>query len=103
MRVMLASRHLECFFAETAQQALDYCKEFTPSLILLDIALPDMDGFVLAAILRDKEETKMTPILAVTAYGYAEIKNRIKEVGCQGTITKPFTIKELFDAIEPYI
>ena len=60
-----------------------------PDLILLDIQLPVMDGYEVARRLRQAEETKFIPIVAVTSYAMAGDRETILAMGCEGYIEKP--------------
>ncbi len=63
-----------------------------PALILLDINLPGMDGYAVAAALNSFPKLASTPIVAVTAYASAEERERILVAGCDGYIAKPIDV-----------
>lgn len=70
-----------------------------PDLILLDINLPDMDGFEVLRHLRDMEETHKTPVVAISANAMSDDINRGMEAGFNDYITKPIQVKRLFEVL----
>jgi CheY-like chemotaxis protein len=66
-----------------------------PDLILMDIMMPEMDGWQASRAVRANPETKDIPILAATAMCRRADLNACLEAGCNGYIVKPFTIVEL--------
>jgi len=70
-------------------QGIKLAEETRPDLILLDIQLPVMDGYAVAAELRRKPALMRTPIVAVTSYAMAGDRERILAAGCNGYIEKP--------------
>ena len=70
-------------------QGIKLAEETRPDLILLDIQLPVMDGYAVAAELRRKPALMRTPIVAVTSYAMAGDRENILAAGCNGYIEKP--------------
>ena len=82
--------------AKNGKEALDYAVVNKPSLVLLDMTLPIIDGFGVAAGLH-KVYGDQLPILAMTADGHADEK--ACKVGAIGSISKPFELDALVDAV----
>jgi DNA-binding response OmpR family regulator len=78
--------------APTGHDALCECQSFTPDLVLLDVKLPDADGFKLCQLLRHGGQR---PVIFVTARGLRADKMRGFEAGADDYVTKPFDIEEL--------
>ena len=76
--------------ARNGPQALDYAKKYDPDLILLDIMMPEMDGFEVCARLKAAPETKDIPVVFLTAMSDTDDKTRGFELGAVDYITKPF-------------
>lgn len=70
-------------------QGIKIAQEMLPTLILLDIQLPVMDGYAVAAELRRNPALAHTPIVAVTSYAMAGDRENILAAGCNGYIEKP--------------
>jgi two-component system cell cycle response regulator DivK len=70
-------------------QALESALSLMPTVILLDIQLPKMDGYAVARLLRRHEQLRRIPIVAVTSYAMPGDRERAIEAGCSGYIEKP--------------
>ena len=86
--------------AETAQQILE---STLPDLILMDIALPGMDGLTLTRLLKAEERTKHIRIVALTSFAMKGDDVKAREAGCDGYITKPIDTRNLPLLIEEMI
>ena len=73
--------------------------DFRPDLILMDIMMPDMDGFEVQRRLKTNPETKHIPVIACTAYGDPDLDGRIQEHGFDGYIAKPLRLNRLMELI----
>jgi CheY-like chemotaxis protein len=74
-----------------------------PDLILMDIMMPEMDGWEATRILRANPETKDVPILAATVLIRPSDLQRCIDAGCNDYIVKPFTVKDLRKKIQALI
>lgn len=87
----------------SGEEALEVLHDFQPELILLDIMMPELDGFEVCKILKKQEDTKEIPIIFITA------KNEIDDIiegfklGAVDYITKPFNTEELLVRIQTQI
>ena len=74
--------------------------EQRPDLILLDLMLPDIDGFELCDRLKRARETNLIPIIMVTALQDAHHRATGVRVGANGYLSKPFTPEQLYELID---
>ena len=81
--------------AEAAEQALLTIKKEQPDVILLDLALPDMDGLTLVHKLKADAQTRAIPIVAVTSYPDQFRREEVLLAGCRGYIVKPIDTRKL--------
>ena len=81
--------------AANGWEALDCVKKCRPDIILLDLMLPDLDGFGVCEILRRDPLTATIPIIIVSAWASADSRNLGLELGALDYITKPFSPQEL--------
>ena len=93
----LASEGFVGLWAETALEALDLARDQNPHLMLLDIRLPDINGFDVCRQLRD--EAMRLPILMLTARDEEVDKGLGLEVGADDYVIKPFSLRELVSRI----
>jgi two-component system, cell cycle response regulator DivK len=89
--------------ARNGEEALSLAKMYVPELILLEIALPDLDGTELVANLKQNKFTKNIPIVAVTELARKEERERILRAGCDGYISKPYMLEDIETIIGNYI
>ena len=93
-------RILQASDAEAAQEII---RSTPPDLILMDIALPGMDGLTLTRMLKASETTRHIVIVALTAFAMKGDDAKAREAGCDGYITKPIDTRTLPDAVAGYL
>ncbi len=85
------------------QKALQYVKSHKVDLILLDILMPEMDGFEVCRKLKENPVTQKIPIIFITAVGDLDHKTKGFELGAVDYITKPFDITEVQARIKTHL
>jgi DNA-binding response OmpR family regulator len=75
--------------------AIEMAYLIKPDIFVIDLMMPDLDGFELARMIRKDPITKHTPIIMITALNDTESKDAALSVGANDYLTKPFTINEL--------
>jgi CheY-like chemotaxis protein len=104
----LASRVLEAEgytvdLATDAEQAQELLQNMTPDLILMDIALPGMDGLTLTRKLKADERLRHVTVVAMTAFAMKGDEQKAREAGCDGYITKPIDTRKFPQQIAAYL
>ncbi len=89
--------------AEDGRQGLEVALAEQPDLILMDISLPEINGWELAPMILQSEGLREVPIIAVTAHAMAGDEKRSLEVGCKAYVAKPIDEDELLEKIEALI
>jgi len=89
--------------ATDGKQGLKTAIESLPDLILLDIALPRMDGYSVIESLKQNERARLIPVIAVTAHAMKGDRERILNGGCNDYIAKPVDPEELIEVIEKWL
>jgi two-component system, cell cycle response regulator DivK len=89
LRMCLKHYGIEAAEAANAHDALQQVSESLPHAVLLDMALPGIDGYDLCRMLRERPDTHRTPIIAVTGYAYPADIQRAREAGCDAVLVKP--------------
>ncbi|MBU0741307.1 response regulator [bacterium] len=102
-RFILERGGMEVIEARDGRTGLAAARESAPDLILLDIQLPEMDGFEVARTLRGEERTAGTPIVALTSFIMAEDRARVMDAGCDGMIEKPIEPEHFLDEVRVYL
>ena len=81
--------------AGDAEEAEAILMQTRPELIIMDIALPGMDGLTFSLKLKADPRTRHIPIIAVTAYSMRWDEQKVLEAGCDGYVTKPIDTRAL--------
>jgi two-component system cell cycle response regulator DivK len=89
--------------ARDGRQGIELADQVKPALILLDIQLPVMDGYVVGQALRRNSALDDIPIVAVTSYAMMGDRERILAIGCTGYIEKPIDPDTFMAKIEQYL
>jgi PleD family two-component response regulator len=95
LRIYFTSLQYEVDLAGRGSEALEKTRQSMPNLIVLDIMLPDIDGFEVCRILRTTTRTSHVPIIFLTQKDERSDKLQGLELGADDYITKPFDIEEL--------
>jgi len=103
VRRVLLSEDYSLLEATDAMDALNVLQTARPDLILMDINMPDMDGYTLTAKIKSLPGFERVPILAVTANVMRGDKEKTLEAGCDGYIQKPLDIEQLTREIERFL
>jgi len=86
--------------AHTGYEAIEKAHHFRPQCIILDIGLPDMDGYEVVRRLKKQKNFSSVVYIALTGYGQPQDKERAKEVGFHLHLTKPVAIRDIEVAFE---
>jgi CheY-like chemotaxis protein len=92
-----------CTFAEDGAAALLKARNEQIDFILLDLAMPIMDGWEFLRELRANPTTADIPVMVITAHGQSGTATEVGELGAQGYLEKPFGRDELLALVAPYI
>ena len=109
INVILAKQYMnlwdiECDVAENGQIALTLVQTNDYDMVLMDLQMPEMDGYETAAAIRElpEEKFKKLPLIALTASAMLDIKDKAFVVGMNDYISKPFNPNELYRKIASY-
>ena len=96
LRAKLSSAYYDVVVAESGAKALEMARREQPDMIMLDVMMPDMDGFAVCATLKADPETAHIPVIMVTALDTPEERVRGLEAGADDFLSKPFNDLALF-------
>ena len=97
--ILLTKVGHEVFTAETGEMAVMQAGVLQPGLILLDINLPDLDGFEVLARLKSDYETVGIPVVVISGRDDFDDISRGLELGAADYITKPYSSKDIINAV----
>ncbi|MFT3892829.1 MAG: response regulator [Anaerolineales bacterium] len=105
VRRALEARGYKLLHAPTGNKGVEVAEQEHVDLILLDINLPDIDGYEVARRLRSnaKAELKTVPIIAVTANALKGDAEKALDAGCDVYMSKPINIRELWARVEAFV
>jgi CheY-like chemotaxis protein len=89
--------------ARSGEEGIMRAEADIPSLILLDIQLPEMDGYSVARKLRVNSALARVPIIAVTSYAMVGDRERVLDAGCSGYIEKPINPETFITQIREFL
>ncbi len=103
MRFLLEKHGFTVIAARDGAEGIRAACERQPAAILLDIQLPTMDGYAVAAELRRRDGLAQTPIIAVTSYAMVGDRERVLAAGATGYLEKPVDPDTFVDRVRAYL
>ncbi len=85
--------------ADNGKKALESVKQSRPDIILLDVMMPEMDGYEVCKALKQNKSTKNIPVIMLTARGQESDEKKGLDAGADDYITKPFSPKKLMELV----
>ncbi len=101
--ILLGESGYRVLEAASGAAAVETATSRRPDLILLDLGLPDMGGLEVARTLRAREETRDTPIVALTGRALETDQEACFAAGCTGYLTKPIDTEQLLRVLPTYL
>lgn len=102
LHLFLEKENLELFEAQDGIEAIDITMETKPDLILMDMQMPEMNGFECSRVLKTSEETAHIPIVAITASVMKEDEEHALQY-CEDILAKPVNRRELYAKLVKYL
>ena len=100
---LLETHGLNTIQTRSGLAALDLAKEHQPDLILMDIQLPEVSGLEVTKWLKEDDDLKSIPVIAVTAFAMKGDEAKIREGGCEAYIAKPIALQEFMDTVNQFL
>lgn len=97
------AQHLHTVIAPNASAGIELAREFQPILILMDLMLPDQDGWITTAMMKADDDLKHIPIVIMTAATFGDLEARLEDVGADGFVSKPFNVPILLEYLAPFL
>lgn len=89
--------------ARDGEEGIARAREEHPDLILMDISIPRIDGWEATRRLKENEETRDIPIIALTAHALEEDREKALRVGCDGYLAKPVEPRRVVEEVKRYV
>jgi two-component system, cell cycle response regulator DivK len=84
-------------------EAVELARKHRPDLILMDIQLPEVSGLEVTQWLKDDEELKTIPVVAVTAFAMKGDEEKILQGGCEAYLSKPISVAKFFETLDHFL
>ena len=85
--------------ATNGREAVDIARREKPDVILMDLMMPEMDGYAACSLIKADPETRTIPVIILTAVGHEFNRKFASEMGAEAYVTKPFTPQQLMGVI----
>jgi two-component system cell cycle response regulator DivK len=103
LRDLLANAGYEMIEAGDGEQAIKAANEHRPDLILMDIQLPELDGYEATRRIKTNPALNSTPIIVVTSYALSGDEEKARAAGADGYVAKPYSPRALLAKIREYV
>jgi two-component system cell cycle response regulator DivK len=100
---LLEAHGIDTIQTRTGKDVLELARDNNPDLILMDIQLPEVSGLDVTKWLKEDDELKDIPVIAVTAFAMKGDEEKIREGGCEDYISKPISVTQFMDVINKYL
>lgn len=100
---LLEAHHIGTIECLNGLEVVDIAREKKPDLILMDIQLPEVSGLDVTKWLKEDEELKNIPVIAVTAFAMKGDEKKIRDGGCEDYISKPISVPRFLEVIHKYL
>jgi CheY-like chemotaxis protein len=100
VRFVLERAGYDVFLAVNGRDGVDAARAQRPDMILMDLGMPEMDGWIATEKLKSDEATKSIPLYALTAHTLPHERKRAIQAGCDGYVSKPIHMKGFLDVID---
>jgi two-component system cell cycle response regulator DivK len=100
---ILEKNGFDTFLAVNGREGVNAALKQKPDLIVMDMSMPDMDGWTATGLIKKDEQTKSIPLLALTAHALPGDRQRAMDAGCDEYITKPMDLDELVEAVDYWV
>ena len=84
-------------------EALRMAREHKPDLILMDIQLPEVSGLEVTKWIKEDDDLKSIPVIAVTAFAMKGDEEKIREGGCEAYIAKPISVTNFLETVQRFL
>ncbi len=100
---LLKSGGFDVLEADDGREGLNKARQEHPDLLLLDMSIPEIDGWALARLLKSAPETQSICIVALTGHTLPGDRKKAIEAGCNGYISKPLDTNSFVDQVEAFL
>lgn len=102
-RDLLEAHGYDTLQTKDGREALQIARDHRPNLIIMDIQLPEVSGLEVTKWIKEDDDIKSIPIVAVTAFAMKGDEEKIREGGCEAYIAKPISVSQFIDTVRRFV
>ena len=99
---LLEAHDYETIQTRDGMSALDLAREHHPDLVLMDIQLPEVSGLEVTKWMKEDDDLRSIPIVAVTAFAMKGDEEKIRAGGCEAYISKPISVQSFLETVKEF-
>lgn len=103
VRFILEKNGYEVFLAVNGRDGVHAATKQKPDLIVMDLSMPEMDGWTATRLIKENKQTSAIPLIALTAHVLPGDRQRAVDSGCDEFITKPMDLLELVETVNRWV
>ncbi len=103
VRFILEKNGYDTFLAMNGRDGVNAATKQMPDLIIMDLAMPEMDGWTATRLIKSDMRTKSIPLITLTAHALPGDRQRAMDSGCDEYITKPMDLLELVESVDHWL
>ena len=103
LSAVLKAKKFSCLSAMSAKEGFEIMEKEEIGVVLMDMMMPDMDGYQAIATMKNDEKLRMIPVIAVTAQAMVGDRERCLDAGASSYISKPVNVDELMLKLNHYL
>lgn len=103
VRFILEKNGYDTFLAMNGRDGVNAATKQMPDLIIMDLAMPEMDGWTATRLIKNDARTKSIPLITLTAHALPGDRQRAMDSGCDEYITKPMDLLELLESVDHWL
>ena len=103
VKFILEKNGFETFLAMNGRDGVNAATKQKPDLIIMDLSMPEMDGWTATRMIKGNQQTSTIPLIALTAHALPGDRKRAFDAGCDEYITKPMDLLDLLETVNDWM
>ena len=103
VKFILEKNGFETFLAMNGRDGVNAATKQKPDLIIMDLSMPEMDGWTATRMIKGNQQTSTIPLIALTAHALPGDRKRAFDAGCDEYITKPMDLVDLLETVNDWM
>lgn len=103
VKFILERNGFETFLAMNGRDGVNAAAKQKPDLIIMDLSMPEMDGWTATRLIKGNLQTSAIPLIALTAHALPNDRKRAIDAGCDEYITKPMDLLDLLETVNDWM